>query len=127
MSLGYHINADEGIITINGSEQVALSEVQDLGTNLLRDEMFDPMLPQLVDLRGLELSFSAQEATHFSAFILNHYVPASAASIAIVVDGSIEDKRLASIYRLCCQMERSELFDHYDQALKWLMRREFVA
>ena len=42
------------------------------------------------------------------------------------VDGSLDQRSLASLYHLSCSRDKTEVFDHYEQALKWLMRAEFV-
>jgi hypothetical protein len=48
------------------------------------------------------------------------------ASIAVIIDDSLDADTLAGLYHLSCATSITELFDHYDQAIKWLMRREFA-
>jgi hypothetical protein len=126
MPCGYHINHDEGLLTITGTTQVAIEEASQLAEEILIDPEFDPSLPQLVDLRGIKLSRSAASSIDFRDFMLHTYRPNIHASMAIVVDDSLDRHTLANLYHLACNMSQTELFDQYEQALKWLMRREFA-
>ena len=38
----------------------------------------------------------------------------------------LDQMSVASLYHLSCNMPKTELFDQYEQALKWLMKNEFV-
>lgn len=126
MSSGYHINADDGLISIHGTADATITEAMDVGRQLLTDPEFDPRLPHLIDFRGLHLEVAGKEAAEFATFALNHYRPAVSASVAIVVDDSLDRHALAALYHLICRMSPAELFDNYEQALKWLMRLEFA-
>jgi hypothetical protein len=126
MPCGYHINHDEGLLTITATTRVAIEEANQLAEEILIDPEFDPSLPQLVDLRGIKLTRSAASTIDFRDFMLQTYRPNIQASMAIVVDDSLDRRTLANLYHLACNMSHTELFDHYEQALKWLMRREFA-
>ena len=126
MPCGYHMNLEDGLVTITGAEDLSITAFVDLGERLLADPSFDPHLPQLVDLRGLEVVEDQEGARALREFTLATYRPRVQSSIAIVIDGSLHEQAVASLYHLCCAMDATELFDQYDQALKWLMRREFV-
>ena len=127
MPCAYHLNLEEGLVTITGSEQVALSDAISLGRRLLADPEFDPCLPHLIDLRGLQVEHAAGEGRAFREFVLEDYRPRIEASIAVVIDHTLEQAAVAGLYHISCAMERTEMFDQYDHALRWLMRREFVA
>ena len=47
-------------------------------------------------------------------------------SMAVVIDGDMERELVAGIYWLACAVGGTEVFDDYDHALKWLIRREFA-
>ena len=47
-------------------------------------------------------------------------------SIAVVIDGDMSGKLEAVVYWLACAIGHAEVFDDYDHALKWLIRREFA-
>lgn len=126
MPCGYHMNLEDGLVTIKGEAQLSLASLVDLGEQVLADPGFDPYLPQLVDLRGMEVARDKAAAEALRHFTLSIYRPRVHSSIAIVVDGSLNEAELAGLYHLSCAMDKTELFDHYDQALKWLMRREFA-
>lgn len=127
MPCGYHLNLDDGLITVSGTEARNFNELLSVAQDLLADPQFDPNLPQLVDLRGMHVRQDEQSSASLRHFTVKSYRPQVHSSVAIVVDDSITGELLASIYHLICTLEQTELFDHYDQALKWLMRREFVA
>ena len=127
MALGYHINSEEGLVTINGSENVRFDEAKQVGEALLNDPHFDAQLPQLVDLRGLIYEpDSIQDPKSFRHFAVDIYRQRVSSSIAIVVNESLDSLALAGLYHMSCSMTKTELFDQYDQALKWLMRKEFA-
>ncbi|MEM7294076.1 MAG: hypothetical protein AAF420_11885, partial [Pseudomonadota bacterium] len=66
------------------------------------------------------------ERLKFRNFVIDRYRPALHASLAVVVDDSLSTAALADLYLLVCNLPDTELFDQYDQALKWLMRKEFA-
>lgn len=126
MPCGYHMNLEDGLVTIRGEEAISLPSLVDLGEKVLSDPGFDPYLPQLVDLRGAQVKRDKAAEEALRHFTLSTYRPRVHSSIAIVVDGSLNEAELAGLFHLSCAMDKTELFDHYDQALKWLMRREFA-
>lgn len=131
MPLGYHINADEGLITVRGDGNVAAAEIVALGESLLGDDAFDPELPQLLDFRGLRPRPPAEAgaATAFAGlrdFVHSRYRDQIAANVAVVIDARLEARHCADIFLLTCAISHAELFADYDQALKWLMREAFA-
>ena len=83
--------------------------------------------PVFRDLRGLEVAASTQETHELRDFVLQDYRPSVQASVAVVIDHTLDQHSVAGLYHLSCAMDQTELFDHYDHALRWLMRREFAA
>ena len=126
MPCGYHLNLAEGLITVSVTEEVPLEEAAAFARQMLADARYDPSLPQLIDLRGLTVTRTPPDSAAIRDFVLLEYRPRVNASIAIVVDGSLDHRSLASLYHLSCSRNKTELFDHYERALKWLMRTEFV-
>jgi len=128
MPLGYHINPDEGLITVQGAGDVSIPEITRLGESLLEDAGFDPGLPQLLDFRGLRPASDADgiAVTHLQAFIQDRYRGRVAADVAVVIDEHLESRHCADIFLLTCAIQDAELFADYDQALRWLMRRAFA-
>ena len=41
-------------------------------------------------------------------------------------DDSLDNKSVAALYHLSTQVNHIEMFDDYDIALRWLMRRQFA-
>ncbi|MAT83936.1 MAG: hypothetical protein CMD39_06570 [Gammaproteobacteria bacterium] len=132
MPLGYHINPDDGLITVQGDGSVAVGEITQLVQSLLADGRFDPTLPQIMDFRGLR-PVQAQPDQPGAAiaalreFLQQEYRRRVRADIAVVIDEHLERRHCADIYLLTCTMEAAELFADYDQALRWLMRRAFAS
>ena len=123
----YHINNEEGLVTIKSPADVQLHHTCDMAKRVLSDPAFDPELPQLVDLRGSHSTMTPAEEVQLSDFVLSEYRPRVESSIAIVVDDNMDSQVMARLYHLSSRMDKTELFDEYHQALKWLMRREFAA
>jgi hypothetical protein len=127
MPCGYHMNLEDGLITVDGTDASTFSDLLSVGRELLADPQFDPNLPQLVDLRGMRIHRDVQSSASLRQFTIKAYRPQVLSSVAVVVDDHLTNDLLAAIYHLVCALEQTELFDHYDQAIKWLMRREFAA
>ncbi|MEM7079065.1 MAG: hypothetical protein AAF513_10595 [Pseudomonadota bacterium] len=126
MSIQYHINTDDGLVTIKASDKLEVSEIIACGEALLRDAEFDPRFPQLLDFRGAGVIRGQSTQGAFRQFVLDRYRPALGASMAVVVDDALDHRKLASIYLLVCNLPDTELFEQYEHALKWLLRKEFV-
>ena len=127
MPCGYHMNPDDGLITVSGNDARTFKELLAVGEALLADPNFDPRLPHLVDLRGMQVKRHHQSSASLRHFAVTSYRPQVRSSVAVVVDDSLASDLIAAIYHLVCTLEQTELFDRYDHAIKWLMRREFAA
>lgn len=125
MPVGYHINPDEGLITVRADGSMDADRLRELGSSLLADERYDPTLPQLVDIRGLRLG-DDPDLSGFNEFVQTHYRERVSSSVAVVIDDHLEQRHCADIYLVTCAIEQAELFADYDQALRWLMRRAFA-
>lgn len=130
MPLGYHINTDDGLITVQGEGRVEVTELANLGHSLLGDDRYDPALPQLLDFRGLRPNLKGidedAELARLRRFVQEHYRDRVAANVAVVIDDHLESRHCADIYLILCAIHDAELFADYDQALKWLMRQAFA-
>ena len=127
MPADYHINTDEGLIAVRIEGQVDLVDLLEHCKDLLANPQFDPGLPQLVDLRGMQLETQIAATKPFSRFIIQQYGPSTSSSIAVVVDPDLNAELCAGIYWLSCTLDNTEMFECYNQALKWLMKREFAS
>jgi len=126
MPAAYHISEDEALITIKAEGDVDLVELFELATSLQADPAYSPDTPLLVDLREMRVTLQAAVVKPFNRFILTHFGPSREASIAVVVDSGMNSELCAAIYWLNCAMGGSEMFEDYDHALKWLIKREFA-
>lgn len=130
MPLGYHINTDDGLITVQGEGPVEITELAELGHSLLGDGRYDPALPQLLDFRGLRPNLDGvdeeAELARLRSFVQDRYRDRVAANVAVVIDDHLESRHCADIYLITCAIDEAELFADYDQALKWLMRQAFA-
>ena len=126
MPCAYHIDVDAGLITLSGREAVNLADLTGTVSEMLGDALFMSSLPQLIDLRGLLLSRTVRSTRCFREFMLLQYQPRVHANVAIVVDDILSQRSLASLYLLVTHIDVAELFDHYELALRWLMRKEFA-
>jgi hypothetical protein len=127
MPCGYHVNPDDGLLTITIADVMDVPQLVAFGQQLLADPEFDAELPHLVDLRGLLITPDSQDGQAIRDFVLESYCNRVHSSIAIVIDDSLAPTAIAGLFHVTCAMKNTELFDHYEQALKWLMRREFAS
>ncbi len=126
MAATYYISKDEALITVRINEQIDLRAMLVTTNNLLNDADYDPALALLLDLRGTQLNRDAgQEGfSEFNEVIVSQFGNGRRASSAVVIDPDLEANLCAAIYKLCCAVKSTELFDDYDLALKWLFKRE---
>ena len=127
MPFGYHINSDEGLITITGDGIVMPDEARQVLSELHEDGHYDQSLPHLIDLRMLAIAqHDPVELKKLERFLLTEYRPKVSASVAVVVDGTLDRFSLAAIFHLVCRAPQTELFDYFDHALRWLIKHEFA-
>ena len=126
MASEFHIKPDEGLITVQIQGAVDLVEIFETARDLHDHAEYDPALPLLVDLRGMRLALEQAALKPFNRYIIGHFGKSRSASIAVVVDHEMDNDLCAAVYWLNCAVSGSEMFEDYDLALKWLIRREFA-
>ena len=126
MPCNYHINADDGLVTIQGSAYVGLMDAIELGRKLITDQQFDPKLPHLLDLRGLLFDPQSRDKPQFRDFVLHEYQPRVEGLVAVVINDSLDRLSTAALFHLTTRVRQCEIFDNYAQALRWLMRNQFA-
>jgi len=125
MAPEFHIATDEGLISVQAGMEIDLVELYELAKGVLASADYDAELPLLVDLRGLRVELIREAVEPFSKFIIQNF-SGRGGSIAVVIDGEMSRKLSAGVYWLACAVAGTEVFDDYDHALKWLIRREFA-
>lgn len=126
MSSMFHINTDEGLITVQIREDVDLVDVFETARDLHDHAEYDPALPLLVDLRGMRLVLEEAALKPFNRYIIGHFGKSRSASVAVIVDHEMDKELYAAVYWLNCAVTGCEMFEDYDMALKWLIKREFA-
>ena len=126
MPAEFHINTSDEIVTLRLQGDVMASELRACVTTLLADPDFDPALPQLIDMREAVLQHDPGTSQGLERFLLHEYQPRIAASVAVVVNREWGYDLCAWVYLMCCSLQRAEVFDDWNQACKWLIRREFA-
>jgi len=126
MPATYFISPDEGLITVKVDGNIELEELFGLARGLHEDARYDPDLPLLADLRGMRLELANAASEPFSDFVISRFGSPRNASMAVVVDNDMDRELVAAVYWLSCAVGGNEMFEDYDLALKWLMRREFA-
>ena len=126
MPCAYHINLDDGLVTISGADHVPIEESIALGRKMLADQDYDADLPHLIDLRGLVIERTKDQSIAFHDFVKGEYAINARGSVAVLVNDSLDNKSTAALYHLCSQFRHVEMFDNYELALRWLMRTEFA-
>jgi hypothetical protein len=125
MSPEFHIATEEGLITVQVRSQIELADLYELAEGVLSAEEYDPALPLLADLRDMRLEIEAQAIKPFTDFIIASF-RGRAGSMAVIIDGDMSRPLSAGVYWLACAVGGAEVFDDYDHALKWLIRKEFA-
>lgn len=125
MTAGFHIATDEGLISIQVPGEIDLVDLFELAKTVVNEADYDPALPLLLDLRGMRLEIVRAAAEPFSSFMIQNF-RGRQGSMAVIIDTEMSRKLSAAIYWLACAVGSTEVFDDYDHALKWLIRREFA-
>ena len=125
MSSEYHIATDDGLITVQVRNRITLADLHELAEAILNASEYDPGLPLLADLRDMRLDLGAETTEPFCRFIIEKF-NGRAGTIAVVIDGEMSSELSAGIYWLACAVDGTEVFDDYDHALRWLIRKEFA-
>jgi hypothetical protein len=74
----------------------------------------------------MRVKLEAAAVKPFNRFILAQFGRNRDASTAVVVDSEMNRELCAAIYWLNCAIGGSEMFEDYELALKWLIKREFA-
>ena len=93
----------------------------------MNDSAFDAALPQLIDLRQAQPGGTAEDLRHFETVLLGEYQPKLQALVAIVVNNEWDEAACAKAFWFSCALGTAELFDGWNQACKWLIKKEFSA
>lgn len=126
MPADYHINENDGLITIEVAGSVSVADIYAAAQRILADSQYDPGLPQIIDLRGMQLDLRASRVAPFTRFMVDRYAPQAQACVAVVIDPELAADICARVYWISCALGNSEVFDNYELALKWLMKQEFA-
>jgi hypothetical protein len=118
----YHINHEDEFVALRFEGDVDLADVYELCQSLLADPEFDPKLPQLADVRNVQLKLLPGAMRPFLRYVTTKYRALVEAPIAIVLDGSMDDDFCAGVFRFACKLSETEVFDDYALAIKWLLR-----
>jgi hypothetical protein len=125
MAPAYHIASDDGLISIQTAGEIDLAELHALAEAVLSSHEYDAELPLIIDMRGMQLNWQRDATEPFTRFVIDRFRNRPG-STAVVIDGDMERELIAGIYWLACAVGGTEVFDDYDHALKWLIRREFA-
>jgi len=117
----YHINQEDEFIALQFDGVVNLVDIYEVCQALLADPDFDPSLPQLADVRTVELELSPGALRPFLQYVTTKYRPHVTAPIAMVLDGSKDDDFCAGMFQFACRLSDTEVFDDYALAIKWLL------
>ena len=123
MSLEYHIDANESLITVSVEDGLRPGDMELLAAQLLEDPLFDADMAQLLDLRQAKIELPDDHAKLLARYLLKKYNPAIDGNIAVVIDPDLTPADTAMVFRITCALERAELFEDFDMAVKWLARK----
>ena len=127
MPLQTYSSDEDGLTTFRAEGRVTWEDLRSALVAHMADAAFNPSLPHLIDLRGAELRLDDTTVDGFGNFFTSQFGAAVAGSIAMVIDDQLSTAECASLYRVLCDLANAELFDDYDLAMRWVMKREFVS
>ena len=128
MPLQTYSSDEDGLATISAEGDVSWDDLRVELESLLLAATFNPTLPHLIDLRDATLRLdNAESVEAFGRFFSTSFGTQVNGSIAMVIHDGLSTAECASLYRVLCDLANAELFDDYDLAMRWVMKREFVA
>jgi hypothetical protein len=123
MGLAYHIDLDEHLVTVSAHESLQPGDMESLADTLIADPLFAADMAQLLDLRQAAINIHDEHARLLAGYLLKNYNPAIRGNIAVVIDPNLTPADTARMFRVTCALERAELFEDFDMAVKWLVRK----
>ncbi len=126
MPLQFHCNLDEGLTTLNGDGPATWDCLLQGLQALLNDDQHNGEHPHLIDWRQLELELETTEMDPFGEFFALRFASEVTGSIALVVADTLDTQDCAKFYRIASSVGHCELFDDFNHAMRWLMKREFA-
>ncbi|MFK7914506.1 MAG: hypothetical protein AB8B93_11380 [Pseudomonadales bacterium] len=126
MAIDYHINSEDGLISMRADAGLTLAELHCCGERMMADRAFEPSLPHLIDLREADLPALCANEQALARTFVQRYNNSVRGSVAVLIDGISTGETLADVYRLTCSLEQAELFDSYEHALRWLVHKAFA-
>jgi hypothetical protein len=123
VSLEYHIDADESLITVKVKDGLRPGDMELMAAQLFDDPMFVPDMAQLLDFRHANIELPDDHAKLLTRYLLKKYNPAIDGNIAVVVDPDLTPNDTALMFRIACSLERAELFEDFEMAVKWLAHK----
>lgn len=123
MGLAYHIDLDEYLVTVSAHESLQPGDMESLADSLIADPLFAADMAQLLDLRQAAINIHDEHARLLARYLLKNYNPAIRGNIAVVIDPNLTPADTARMFRVTCALERAELFEDFDMAVKWLVRK----
>jgi hypothetical protein len=118
----YHINREDEFIALRFDGDVDLVDAYELCQALLADPAFESTLPQLIDVREVNLKLTPGAMRPFLRYASSVYRPRVRARMAVVLDGAMDDEFCAGVFRFVCNLQDTEVFDDYALAIKWLLK-----
>ncbi len=126
MPLQSYCNTDEGLTTLNGDGVATWDCLMQALQDLLLAPEDNVSLPHLIDLRDVQLELESTEMAPFGEFFALRFAKEVTGSIALVVADSLAADDCAKFYQIASSVGHCELFDDYNHAMRWLMKREFA-
>ena len=126
MPLEFHSNQEEGLTTISGQGLVTWDCLHQVLQDLLDSDEDHTNLPHVIDLREANVDFSTTTMDIFGEFFAARFGAEVIGSIAIVIKDGMDAEDCAKFYKVASSVDHTELFDDYNHAMRWLMRREFA-
>ena len=126
MPLKFHSNHEQGLTTVNGDGRVTWDCLLQVLQDLLDSEEAADTLPHIIDLRAADIDLSDTTMDPFGEFFAVRFGAEVSGSIAIVIKDDLQPDDCAKFYKVASSVDHTELFDDYNHAMRWLMRREFA-
>lgn len=126
MPLKFHSNQEEGLTIINGDGPMTWDSLHQVLQDLLDSGEDHTTLPHIIDLREVEVDFDTTTMEPFGEFFAVRFGKEVVGSVAIVIKDGMTAEDCAKFYKVASSIDHAELFDDYNHAMRWLMRREFA-
>jgi hypothetical protein len=126
MPITYAVDSDRGLIFETWHATVCAADVREYWFRTVEDSRFTAIRRILVDMRGAEIEFSADELGQLIGEVAAPYIGSRRWAIASVVDSRVQYEMSLQYQIFIKTYSRDGIFVDRNAALEWLLKQDLA-